>query len=127
MTVHTLLNTPEYAGLTANVLLCKRQSEPTECTSQLPLTTTMAFRSPHRPRPPKPVQPRDDGMNRHVSGSKRSTDPQPRDPGNGRAVHSVRGSCRSNGRKPQPRDGETGDGKPKRTRMAWPRDSGKRL
>ncbi|KAI6897512.1 hypothetical protein KC318_g11217 [Hortaea werneckii] len=57
------------------------------------------FKSPNRPRPPKPVQPRDDGCSRMPNACFASgggnDDPQPRDPGNGR--HRMR-------KDPQPRD-----------------------
>ncbi|KAK5681630.1 hypothetical protein LTS10_006163 [Elasticomyces elasticus] len=43
------------------------------------------MKSPNRPRPSKPVQPRDDGQSRHIVGGKRQRgdpkDPTPRDPG----------------------------------------------
>ncbi|KAK4546190.1 hypothetical protein LTR36_002327 [Oleoguttula mirabilis] len=48
--------------------------------------------SPSRPRPPKPVQPRDDGQSRRQTAC--CNDPQPRDPGNGRRLYLD----------PQPRD-----------------------
>lgn len=58
------------------------------------------FKSPNRPRPPKPVQPRDDGCSRMPNACFASgggnDDPQPRDPGNGRH-HRMR-------KDPQPRD-----------------------
>ncbi|RMY10764.1 hypothetical protein D0868_03516 [Hortaea werneckii] len=55
------------------------------------------FKSPNRPCPPKPVQPRDDGCSRipnacFTNGG--NDDPQPRDLGNGRRMR----------KDPQPRD-----------------------
>ncbi|RMY24020.1 hypothetical protein D0867_01660 [Hortaea werneckii] len=57
------------------------------------------FKSPNRPRPPKPVQPRDDGCSRipnacFAAASGGNEGPQPRDPGNGRRMRVD----------PQPRD-----------------------
>ncbi|KAI7119697.1 hypothetical protein KC343_g18188 [Hortaea werneckii] len=58
------------------------------------------FKSPNRPRPPKPVQPRDDGCSRipnacfAAAASGGNDGPQPRDPGNGRRMRVD----------PQPRD-----------------------
>ncbi|RMY90391.1 hypothetical protein D0864_06262 [Hortaea werneckii] len=58
------------------------------------------FKSPNRPRPPKPVQPRDDGCSRipnacfAAAATGGNDGPQPRDPGNGRRMRVD----------PQPRD-----------------------
>ncbi|RMY80156.1 hypothetical protein D0862_12854 [Hortaea werneckii] len=61
------------------------------------------FKSPNRPRPPKPVQPRDDGCSRMpnacFAASGGNDGPQPRDPGNGRRCRRMRVVL-----DPQPRD-----------------------
>ncbi|TKA21745.1 hypothetical protein B0A50_08751 [Salinomyces thailandicus] len=113
--------------------------------SQVP-TNSSAFKSPHRPRPPKPVQPREDGCSRMPSakyaadlrsldlGNSRQlhADPKPRDPGNGRyvlaAAMDVDGGSRCFGsgsnqprppKPPQPRDPGS-----RRRKGIQPRDSG---
>ncbi|KAI6814696.1 hypothetical protein KC340_g15995 [Hortaea werneckii] len=107
------------------------------------------FKSPNRPRPPKPVQPRDDGCSRMPNACFAATPasggndgPQPRDPGNGR--HRMR-------KDPQPRDpgngrhaliggvevhaaqvcggggGGTGSQPPREPRPPQPREGGRRF
>lgn len=100
-------------------------------------------RSPNRPRPEKPPQPRDDGQSRTYhemfdcisasgKGGSGGTKPQPRDPGNGRLYaygpqprdDGSNGLFSSSGKptKPQPRD--PGGKKGRNSTGPTPRDAG---
>ncbi|RMY82094.1 hypothetical protein D0862_12132 [Hortaea werneckii] len=78
------------------------------------------FKSPNRPRPPKPVQPRDDGCSRipnacfAAAATGGNDGPQPRDPGNGRRMRVD----------PQPRDPGNGRLPVNRDRRSRAREGG---
>lgn len=83
--------------------------------------------SPSRPRPPKPIQPRDDGQSRKQTVCYGGNDgPQPRDPGNGRRLQfDPQPRDPGNGQRlyfePQPRDPGNGQ---QLFRGPQPRDDG---
>jgi len=92
-------------------------------------------RSPKRPRPEKPIQPRDDGASRLAACGGNDNGPQPRDPGNGRTFaitpqprdDGKHGCFSSKPERPPPKDVQPRDGGKKRRterREVQPRDPG---